>query len=75
MRRVRKLRRIIIKLLKGYKKYISPYLPPACRFYPTCADYTAAAVDKYGAAKGLALGAFRVLRCNPFCRGGYDPVR
>jgi putative membrane protein insertion efficiency factor len=57
-----------------YKKYISGMLPPSCRFTPTCSEYMYEALQKYGAAKGLALGVWRLLRCNPFCKGGYDPV-
>ena len=62
-------------LLDGYKRFISPVLPRSCRFYPTCSEYCRSAVAKYGALKGLALGAWRVLRCNPFGAGGYDPLR
>ena len=49
-------------------------MPPSCRFYPTCSEYMAEAIMKYGALKGLGLGIWRLLRCNPFCKGGYDPV-
>ncbi|MDR1690168.1 MAG: membrane protein insertion efficiency factor YidD, partial [Clostridiales bacterium] len=52
----------------------SPVLPNACRFYPTCSVYAFEAVDKYGVVKGLFLACKRILRCNPFCKGGYDPV-
>jgi putative membrane protein insertion efficiency factor len=61
-------------LLRGYKKIISPLLPPACRFYPTCSEYMADAITGHGVIKGLWLGAYRLLRCNPLCKGGYDPV-
>jgi putative membrane protein insertion efficiency factor len=57
-----------------YKRVISPLLPPACRFTPTCSEYMYEALQKYGPLKGLSLGIRRVLRCNPFCKGGYDPV-
>ena len=64
----------IVKLLRLYKKYISPFLRPACRFYPTCSEYMLEAVEKRGALAGVALGIWRIMRCNPFCKGGYDPV-
>jgi putative membrane protein insertion efficiency factor len=66
---------VIMRLLEMYKKYISPVLPPACRFTPTCSEYMQDAVFHYGAAKGIYMGAKRILRCNPFCKGGFDPVR
>jgi putative membrane protein insertion efficiency factor len=61
-------------LLKLYKIQISPLLPSACRFHPTCSVYMAEAVTKYGAARGIALGVRRILRCHPFHAGGFDPV-
>ncbi|MBO5374634.1 MAG: membrane protein insertion efficiency factor YidD [Clostridia bacterium] len=65
----------ILKLfVKLYQKLISPILPNSCRFTPTCSQYALEALDKHGAIKGLILAIWRVLRCNPFCRGGYDPV-
>jgi hypothetical protein len=66
---------MLIGLVKGYKYLISPLLPPSCRFYPTCSAYTIEAIEKYGAMRGTFLGLARILRCHPFCRGGYDPVR
>ena len=60
--------------LRFYKGAISPYLPAACRFVPSCSEYAAEAVAKHGVLYGLALGFWRILRCNPFTRGGYDPV-
>jgi uncharacterized protein len=68
------MKKIVLRILKLYKKYISVILPPACRFMPTCSEYTAEAVEKYGVLKGLGLGFKRVLRCHPFSPGGYDPV-
>ncbi|MBE6663582.1 MAG: membrane protein insertion efficiency factor YidD [Ruminococcaceae bacterium] len=68
------MKRILIFLLKGYKKVISPILPPSCRFTPTCSEYAMEAIGRFGAIRGTLLGAYRLLRCNPFCRGGYDPV-
>lgn len=68
------MKKILIFLLKGYKKVISPILPPSCRFTPTCSEYAMEAIGRFGAIRGTLLGAYRLLRCNPFCRGGYDPV-
>jgi len=65
---------LFIMLLRMYKLIISPWLPNACRFYPTCSAYAVDAVTKHGAIKGLYLAVKRVLRCNPFFEGGYDPV-
>jgi hypothetical protein len=61
-------------MIKGYQKYISPGLPPRCRFYPTCSSYSIEAFEKYGFAKGMYLSLKRILKCNPFFKGGYDPV-
>jgi hypothetical protein len=69
------MQRAILMLLRGYKRFVSPLLPSACRFYPTCAEYTIEAVEKYGSVKGMWLGAKRIGRCHPFHSGGYDPVR
>jgi putative membrane protein insertion efficiency factor len=60
--------------VRFYQKFISPGLPPSCRFYPTCSEYTLQAIAKYGALKGTWLGIKRVGRCHPFHPGGYDPV-
>lgn len=60
--------------LRFYKAAISPYLPVACRFVPSCSEYAAEAVAKHGLLYGSALGVWRILRCNPFAGGGYDPV-
>ncbi len=62
-------------LLRFYKLAVSPLLPSACRFSPTCSEYMRDAVAKYGAGKGVWLGFRRLLRCHPFHPGGYDPVR
>ena len=64
----------MILLLKGYKKFISPLLGDNCRFYPTCSVYAMQAIEIHGPVKGCILAAWRVLRCNPFCKGGVDPV-
>lgn len=68
------MKRFLIALVRGYKKYISPLLPPSCRFTPTCSEYAVEALSKHGALKGSMLAVWRILRCNPFCKGGYDPV-
>lgn len=61
-------------LLSAYKRFLSPLLPRACRFEPTCSVYAREAVEKHGLARGSALAAKRLLRCHPFHRGGLDPV-
>ncbi|MCU0238915.1 MAG: membrane protein insertion efficiency factor YidD [Pyrinomonadaceae bacterium] len=66
---------LIIDLLKFYKAFLSPFLPSACRFEPTCSVYMMNAVEKYGIFYGTWLGIKRILRCQPFCKGGYDPVK
>ena len=60
--------------LRFYKRAISPLLPPSCRYTPTCSEYAIEAVDRYGAVRGSFMAVRRVLACNPFARGGYDPV-
>jgi len=66
---------LLIKIIKFYQKYISPLKFPSCRFYPTCSEYACQAIKKYGTGKGLLLIGWRLLRCQPLCRSGYDPVR
>ncbi|MCC6131757.1 MAG: membrane protein insertion efficiency factor YidD [Acidobacteria bacterium] len=66
--------RALAFLLLVYKRFVSPLLPPACRFYPTCSEYARQAVMKYGALKGIKLAVLRLLRCHPFHPGGIDPV-
>lgn len=68
------VRRMIVSALSAYKKYISPYLSRSCRYCPSCSEYASEAVSKYGVLKGGSKTIWRVLRCNPFSRGGYDPV-
>lgn len=68
-------RKIEIKLIESYQKYISPSLGNRCRFYPSCSEYTRQAVDKYGIIKGNILGIIRILKCNPFCKGGIDHLK
>ena len=68
------MRAIALLTLKAYKRLISPLLPPACRFQPTCSEYCAGAVARFGAARGLWLGFRRLLRCQPFGAAGFDQV-
>lgn len=68
------MKNIFIFLIKTYKKYISPMKTTKCPYIPSCSDYGIEAVEKYGALKGGLLAAWRILRCNPFSKGGYDPV-
>ena len=68
------MRKIFIFLIKFYQKAISPFLGGRCRFYPTCSEYTKQAIEKYGCIKGIIKGIFRILKCNPFSKGGYDPL-
>jgi putative membrane protein insertion efficiency factor len=67
-------RTFMLGLLRGYKWAISPLLPPACRYVPTCSDYAMEAVERYGLFRGSLMATARVLRCHPFAKGGYDPV-
>ena len=60
--------------IKLYQLAISPYLPPACRFFPTCSHYGLQAIEAHGVLRGSALTAWRILRCQPFSTGGYDPI-
>lgn len=69
------MRSLVVLLLHLYKRFLSPLLPSACRFYPTCSEYMCQAVEKYGVTRGIWLGTKRLLRCHPFQAGGYDPVR
>lgn len=68
------MRRIAMLAIRGYQRGISPFLPPSCRFFPSCSEYGYQAIEKYGIIRGGAMTVWRVLRCNPFCKGGYDPV-
>lgn len=59
--------------LRFYKRFVSPWLPPACRFQPTCSEYAMMAIDLHGLVRGLTMSIWRLLRCNPLSEGGYDP--
>lgn len=66
--------KLLIGLIGLYRRFISPLKSPCCRFTPTCSEYAVEAIRVHGALKGTVLAVWRILRCNPFCRGGYDPV-
>ncbi len=68
------MKKLALLIIKFYKKCISPFLPNACRFYPSCSEYTYTAIDRFGLIKGIFLGAKRLVRCQPFCKGGIDEV-
>ena len=68
------MRALVVLLLRGYKRFISPLLPPMCRFEPTCSVYAMEAVSKYGVFRGCWLAVRRLFRCHPFHPGGWDPV-
>jgi putative membrane protein insertion efficiency factor len=69
------MRFLVADILGIYKAMVSPFLPPACRFEPTCSVYARDAVEKYGVIRGSWMAFKRILRCQPFCEGGQDPVR
>jgi putative membrane protein insertion efficiency factor len=69
------MRTVLIALLRGYKLFLSPLLPSACRYYPTCSEYMLEAVARHGALRGSWMGLKRLGRCHPFHEGGCDPVR
>ena len=68
------MKKLIISSILFYQKYISPIKKPCCRFYPVCSVYAIKSIERFGVFKGLFLSILRVLRCNPFFRGGFDPV-
>lgn len=72
------MKKLGILLILFYKKYISPifhFFGIKCKYYPTCSEYTKQAIEKYGFLKGIFLGFIRILKCNPFSKGGYDPLK
>ena len=68
------MKTLFIKLIRFYQKHISSKTPPCCRFYPTCSQYGIEAIERFGAFKGSIMTIWRILRCNPFVKGGFDPV-
>ena len=72
------MKKLLIRLIEMYQKHISKWLESKninCKFYPTCSEYTRQAIEKYGSLKGIFLGIIRILKCNPFSKGGYDPLK
>lgn len=69
------MKKLLLLLINFYKKAISPNTPSRCKYYPTCSAYAYEAIEKYGAVKGSGMAAWRILRCNPFSKGGVDPVK
>ena len=70
----RPFQRLLLRLISLYQSVLSPLLPGACRFHPSCSCYAHDAIETWGAARGIAMSAWRILRCNPFNDGGFDPV-
>ncbi|MGA2391768.1 MAG: membrane protein insertion efficiency factor YidD [Candidatus Lustribacter sp.] len=68
------MKKLLVGLIGAYKRLLSPVLPPACRFVPTCSEYAAAAIEKHGPLRGVFLAARRIVRCAPWHPGGFDPV-
>ena len=69
------MKKLFIKLINFYQKHISSGTKAHCKYYPSCSEYTKQAIEKYGSIRGVAKGTWRILRCNPFSKGGYDPVK
>jgi putative membrane protein insertion efficiency factor len=68
------VKRLVLAPIAAYQRWISPARPRRCRYEPTCSRYSSEAIERFGLARGLLLGGWRVLRCNPFSHGGFDPV-
>lgn len=68
------IKKIFLKAIRFYQKFISPIFPPSCRYYPTCSQYGYEAIERFGVIRGGYLTVRRILRCNPLFKGGYDPV-
>ncbi len=68
------MKKLFLGIIRFYQKKISPHTPPACKYYPTCSQYGYEAIERFGVLKGSVLALWRILRCNPFSKGGYDPV-
>lgn len=68
------IKQFLIMIVRGYQKFLSPFLGNNCRFSPTCSEYFILAVEKYGVFKGIYLGGKRIVKCHPFNPGGYDPL-
>jgi len=68
------MKKVLQGCIRGYQKLVSPYIVRSCRYEPSCSEYAHQAVDEYGAVRGTLLAIWRIMRCNPWVRGGYDPV-
>lgn len=68
------MKRALLAPISAYRRWVSPSLPRRCRYEPTCSDYAAQSIQRFGAIRGLLLACWRLLRCNPFSHGGFDPV-
>jgi uncharacterized protein len=68
------MKSFVLWLLATYKRWISPSLPPSCRYVPSCSEFAAEAVERFGVLRGSMMATWRVIRCHPFAKGGYDPV-
>lgn len=68
------MKKVLLAIIRFYRAAISPYTKPSCKYIPTCSEYGLEAIERFGALKGSALTVWRILRCNPFSKGGYDPV-
>jgi uncharacterized protein len=69
------MRQLAVGPIRIYRRFITPMLPSSCRYWPTCSEYALQAIQKHGVLKGGLLGAWRIIRCNPWSKGGIDPVR
>ncbi|MBU1639817.1 MAG: membrane protein insertion efficiency factor YidD [Proteobacteria bacterium] len=69
------MKKVFVGIIRFYQVAISPLFPPTCRFIPTCSQYAVQAIDQYGAFRGVFVALRRIVRCHPFCKGGYDPVK
>ncbi|MFN8216674.1 MAG: membrane protein insertion efficiency factor YidD [Solirubrobacterales bacterium] len=69
------MKRVVLAPIRAYQRWISPARPRRCRFEPTCSAYAVEAIERFGVFRGLILASYRLLRCNPFNHGGFDPVR
>ena len=67
--------KLFVALIRGYQRFVSPMLPPSCRFVPSCSQYAIDAIELHGPVRGAVMALLRLLRCHPFCHGGYDPVK
>jgi putative membrane protein insertion efficiency factor len=69
------MKKLLLLLINIYKKGISPHTTPKCKYYPTCSEYAYQAIERHGAFKGTGMAVWRLMRCNPFSKGGVDPVK